>query len=147
MRRMNGQCRPPPRSNPMPNRLQIPRHRSRWVCALVVVLIIVAGLMSRAYHLPVLAPFGKYPGDVLWAQMVYALAACVWPRASIVRLVGISAGAAYAVEFSQLIQTDGLNALRATVLGHLVLGSRFAMEDLAAYTLGIAVCAGVEARR
>ena len=131
----------------MPHRLQIPRHRSRWVCALVAVFIIVAGLMSRVHSLPGLALFGKYPGDVLWAQMVYALAACVWPRAAIVQLVGISAGVAYAVEFSQLIQTESLNALRATVLGHLVLGSRFAVEDLAAYTLGIAVCAGIEARR
>src|SRR4051812_12570670 len=50
--------------------------------------------------------------------------------------------AAYAVcalvEASQLYHAPALDALRATRLGHLVLGSGFDARDLAAYAAGVA---------
>ena len=41
------------------------------------------------------------------------------------------------VEMSQLYHAPALDALRATSLGHLVLGSGFDWRDLGAYALGV----------
>jgi hypothetical protein len=48
------------------------------------------------------------------------------------------------VEFSQLYHSPALDAVRATTLGHLVLGSGFDPRDLAAYAGGIALAALLE---
>lgn len=127
--------------------LTAPQNRHRGLFALFAVLIMVAGLLSRVHSWSALAIFGKYPGDVLWAQMVYMLVAGCCPRASILRVALISAGLAYADEISQLDQAEWLNALRATTVGHLILGSRFSWLDGLSYTLGIGVCAGLETLR
>ena len=76
-------------------------------------------------------------GDALWASMIVWLISAVVPRA---RLVARGA-AAYAicviVEVSQLYHAPTLDALRATRLGHLVLGSGFDLRDLVSYALGV----------
>jgi hypothetical protein len=53
-------------------------------------------------------------------------------------LAGLALLASYAVELSQLYQAPWINAIRGTTLGHLVLGSTFAWQDLVAYTFGVA---------
>lgn len=76
-------------------------------------------------------------GDALWAAMV------VWGIGAIMPRVGalVRAAAAYAVcvgiEVSQLYHAPTLDALRATTVGHLVLGSGFDARDLAAYAAGV----------
>jgi Protein of unknown function (DUF2809) len=50
----------------------------------------------------------------------------------------------YADEFSQLYQAPWINAIRSTVVGHLILGSTFSWIDMATYTVGVGV--GVAAR-
>jgi hypothetical protein len=106
--------------------------------------MIVAGLASRRY--PGLFPgvLGKCPGDVLWALMVF----CVWgfaiPACSTGRLALYALLTCYADEFSQLYQAPWINAIRSTVVGHLVLGSTFSWLDMLAYTVGVGV--GVAAR-
>ena len=51
----------------------------------------------------------------------------------------------FAVEFSQLLHGPGLDALRATTPGRLVLGSGFDPRDLIAYGLGVLAAAALEA--
>lgn len=83
-------------------------------------------------------------GDALWAAMIAWSAGALAPDG---RLTTRSA-AAYAlcvgVEVSQLYHAPALDAARATMLGHLVLGSGFDVRDLAAYALGVGGAALLE---
>ena len=110
----------------------------------LVLLTIAAGLASRKY--PQLLPdqLGKYPGDALWAPMIFLLIGFARPRVSTVGVAGIALVVSFTVEFSQLYQAAWLVGLRQTTLGHLVLGSTFHVPDLLAYAVGIATAAGVE---
>ena len=76
-------------------------------------------------------------GDALWAAMVAwwvaALAPAVRPRWR----AAVALAFCFAVEFSQLVHSSALDALRRTAVGHLVLGSDFDTRDLAAYGLGV----------
>jgi hypothetical protein len=106
---------------------------------LATVGVVILGLASRRY--PGLLPqaLGKYPGDALWALMVYLGVALLRPNAR-VRTVGLFAIAiSFAVEFLQMYRAPWLVALRETAVGHLVLGSTFAVEDLVAYVVGVAM--------
>jgi hypothetical protein len=83
-------------------------------------------------------------GDALWAAMMVWIVSAVVPRAA---LPARGAGAytiCVLVELSQLIHAPFLDAVRATRLGHLVLGSGFDARDLVAYALGVALATSVE---
>jgi len=84
-------------------------------------------------------------GDALWAAMIAWGMGALAPTARL----AVRSGAAYvvcvAVEVSQLYHTPALDAIRATRAGHLVLGSGFDPRDLAAYALGVASAAVLEA--
>lgn len=108
-----------------------------WL-ALGIFSVILLGLASRKFPSLFPAAFGKYPGDALWALMVFIGIAFIKPGIRSLRLAGFALGVCYLVEFSQLYQAPWINAIRATTLGHLVLGSTFNSVDLLAYTLGIA---------
>jgi hypothetical protein len=77
-------------------------------------------------------------GDALWAAMIAWWVGALAPG---VRLA-VRSVSAYAlcvgIEVSQLYHAPALDALRATPLGHLVLGSGFDPRDLLAYALGVA---------
>jgi len=83
-------------------------------------------------------------GDALWAMMITWWIGALAPGAAL----GARSGAAFAVcvlvELSQLIHTPGLDALRRTTAGQLVLGSGFDPRDLAAYALGVLAAAMLE---
>ena len=49
----------------------------------------------------------------------------------------ISTTGCFVIEFSQLYQADWINAVRATTIGALVLGSGFLWTDLVCYTIGV----------
>jgi len=87
---------------------------------------------------------GKYPGDALWALMVFYGWAVILPPAPTSRLAGFAVLTSYAVEFSQLYQAPWINAIRATTCGHLILGSAFQWNDLMAYTVGVAIGIGLQ---
>ena len=76
-------------------------------------------------------------GDALWAMMI------VWWVGALAPTMRMWArgAAAYAVcvgvELSQLYHGQTIDAVRATTLGHLVLGSGFDPRDLAAYAIGV----------
>ncbi len=80
-------------------------------------------------------------GDALWAAMIVWFTGILAPRARPwARWLG-AYGMCVLVELSQLLHMPGLDALRNTRLGHLVLGNGFDPRDLLAYAAGVAVAA------
>lgn len=83
-------------------------------------------------------------GDALWAAMIAWWLGAAAPRARLPARSLVAVAICWAVEASQLYHAPAVDALRATTLGHLVLGSDFDPRDLAAYALGVAVAAMLE---
>jgi hypothetical protein len=106
--------------------------RNRALYAAAVIGTIVAGLASRRFPL-----LGKYPGDALWALMVFFALGCMLPRTRSTRLAVLAFGISCAVEFAKLNQNPTLVSIRHTTLGHLVFGHVFSWQNLLAYALGI----------
>lgn len=119
--------------------------RSRLWLLVCVVAVIALGLASRKFPSLFPAILGKYPGDALWAMMVFAGLAFLKPQASTARLAILAFVISCAVEFSQLYQAPWLNAIRGTTLGHLALGSTFSWFDIVAYAAGVVIALLVDA--
>jgi hypothetical protein len=126
-------------------RTRVTFRRSRLLCVILAAPLIVLGLVSRTDSSPFPGVLGKYPGDALWAWMVFALFAAVWPRSSTSRVAFAALGFSCLVEFAQLYHAPWIDALRGTTLGGLVLGSQFNPLDFAAYAVGVAAGAAADA--
>ena len=113
--------------------------RPRWSWIVACGLVLLLGIGSR--KIPGVFPevFGKYPGDVLWALVVYCGWAIVMPTASVRRVVLCALASSFLVEGSQLYHAPWIDRIRRTTLGHLVLGFTFHSWDFLAYAIGIAV--------
>jgi hypothetical protein len=118
--------------------------RSRLIYGALVLLVIPIGLLSRRFPHWLPAALGQYPGDALWALMVFLGLGLLFPRATTVALATASLGFSFAVEFSQLYHVPWLDAVRATRIGRLALGHGFLWADLVAYTVGVLVGAMTE---
>ena len=105
--------------------------------ALLVVVVVCAGLASRKYAYLLPAEFGKYPGDALWAMMVFFILGVLKPKWASAATGALALSVCYLVEFSQLLQPQWLVNVRQTTIGHLALGSHFHAQDLLAYAVGI----------
>jgi hypothetical protein len=112
--------------------------RSRILYGLTSLCVIGLGLASRAWYGLFPPALGKYPGDALWALMVFLGLGFLLPKVSTRSLGMVALCVAFLDEFSQLYQADWINAVRSTALGHLVLGAGFSWADLLAYTIGVA---------
>jgi len=117
--------------------------RRRALYALLVALTIPVGLLSRHVH-GVPAWLAKDPGDVLYATMVFFLVGFLAPALSTLRAALSTVVFCFAIELSQLYRAPGIDAVRATVLGGLVLGHGFHATDLACYVLGALLGVAVE---
>jgi hypothetical protein len=84
-------------------------------------------------------------GDALWAAMIAWWIGGLVPSARPMSRYSAAYAVCVVVEVSQLYHTPWLDALRATTMGHLVLGSGFDPRDLVAYALGVAGAALIEA--
>ncbi|HSU53142.1 MAG TPA: DUF2809 domain-containing protein [Candidatus Dormibacteraeota bacterium] len=104
----------------------------------------VLGLASRKWPWLLAAALGKYPGDALWAGMVYWAVAFLSPAAPVIRVAAYALAISYLDELSQLYQATWINQFRATTVGHLLLGSAFSWLDLFAYTVGVGLCTAME---
>lgn len=83
-------------------------------------------------------------GDLLWATMMFWWISALVPRARLVARGAAALVVCFGVEFGQLYHSPGLDALRATTLGGLVLGSGFDPGDLVAYGCGVVIAAFVD---
>ena len=114
--------------------------RSRFAYAGWVAAVIAAGLASRSSCASILPDFvTAYAGDTLWALMVFLTLGILFPGARTVALAGAALGISFAVEFSQLCEADGLNRIRGTRLGALVLGKGWVATDLLCYAVGVGI--------
>ncbi len=113
--------------------------RSRPLLLGCLLVVIASGLASRRF--PVLLPslLGQYPGDALWALMIFLVIAFIKPTLGPGRLAMGALLISYGVEFTQLYQAAWINAIRETRLGHLILGSTFHWPDLIAYPVGVSL--------
>jgi hypothetical protein len=83
-------------------------------------------------------------GDALWAAMIWCGFGVMAPSWSLMWRTASAYTVCLSVECSQLWHTPALDAVRATTLGHLVLGSDFDARDLVAYAAGVLLAALVE---
>jgi hypothetical protein len=118
-------------------------HRNRTWYAVAVAAVIAAGLTSR--HFPVLPGLlGKYPGDALWAAMVYLGWGMVLPKASPGRIALLASVMCVGIECLKLWQAPWLVSLRQTTAGHLVFGHVFSWSNFSAYAAGILAAFAME---
>ena len=111
--------------------------RNRVWYLMAVVLTIAAGLASRKFNSYLPAFLGKYPGDAIWALMVFFGVGLLLPTASSLRVAATSIAFSVCIELLKLIQSPWLVHLRHTTAGHLVFGSIFSWQNLIAYVIGI----------
>jgi len=126
-------------------RLLQARHRKRVWYLLAFGVTIALGLASRRFPHLLPAALGKYPGDVLWALMVFFGMGAIF-----IKIPGIQLGCgalafSFGIEALKLWQTPWLVGLRHTTLGHLVFGHVFSWQNLVAYTVGVLMGLLVEA--
>src|SRR5687768_13999828 len=108
------------------------------------VVTIALGLSIRRFPQASPSFIARYAPDALWASLVYWLISAVSPRA---RPLVVAAGAflvSVAVETSQLYHATWIDAVRATRLGALVLGSGFLWSDLFCYAAGVTLAAAID---
>jgi hypothetical protein len=117
------------------------RGRNRWLYLLATCAVVVSGLASRKFPSLLPSVLGKYPGDALWAMMIFLGWAILLPTWRTSSLAMLALATSYAVELSQLYHAPWIDGIRATTLGHLALGSTFNWLDLIAYTAGMAIAA------
>jgi len=120
------------------------RDRNRAAYLLAFVASILLGLASRRYPTAILEPFGKYPGDALWAAMVFFGLGCLRPRTSTMVVALLALAICIGVEAMKLYQAPWIVGIRHTTLGHLVFGHVFSVQNLFAYAIGVAMALGVE---
>jgi len=113
------------------------RKRSRALYFVAVVVTIAAGLASRRF--PGLTPacLGKYPGDALWALMVFFGWGTRSPKGSTLRIALAALLTCYLVELVKLYQAPWIVAVRHSTLGHLVFGHAFSWQNIIAYAVGV----------
>ena len=115
------------------------RPRSRGWNLVAIVLTIAAGLFSRRWPGSLPACLGKYPGDVLWALMVFFGWGFAFPAASRVRIFTLTGASSATVEFLKLVHIPWLVSLRQSTVGHLIFGHVFSWQNLVAYSVGAAL--------
>ncbi len=115
-----------------------PVRKRKW-CALALLFVAVLGLSSRRYPFLFPVALGKYPGDALWALMVFLGWGFVFPKKSTLQLFVYTLAISYCVEFSKFYRAPWLNDFRDSTVGHLLLGSTFWWQNLVAYTIGAVI--------
>ena len=115
--------------------------RLRLIYAMAAFITVAIGL---SWHLsPPLfgAAVKDIVGDSLWAAMILWLVSLVMPSRPLLLRMLAAIAICFAVETSQLYHAPFIDSIRATLPGHLVLGSGFDPRDFAAYATGVLIAA------
>jgi hypothetical protein len=124
--------------------------RARASYIALALATIAVGLLVHLHGAALGAVARDVLGDALWAAMIVWWVSALAPRARLLARSAAAYGICVVVEVSQLYHAPTLDAIRATRLGQLTLGSGFDTRDLAAYALGVLAAAlldGMIARR
>lgn len=111
------------------------RHRLAALAAMAATIAL--GLASRHWPSALPAFLGKYPGDALWALMVFFGWRALRPRARARDVAWPAMGTCVIVECAKLWHVPWLVEFRGTTLGHLLLGHVFSWQNLVAYAVGV----------
>jgi uncharacterized protein DUF2809 len=111
------------------------RARLRYVALAVATIAVGLIVHLRGTLLPPAARDAL--GDALWAVMIVWGVSAAAPVARPAARGLVALALCWTVEASQLLHTPALDAVRATTLGQLVLGSGFDPRDLVAYAAGV----------
>jgi hypothetical protein len=109
-----------------------------WYLTLGVMTIAI-GLAVHGLGLGLGARARDIVGDALWAAMMFWWVSLIAPGAGLRIRAAVALGICFAVEASQLYHSPGIDAVRETTMGRLVLGSGFDPRDFAAYFIGVLV--------
>ena len=108
-------------------------------------LTIALGLFARKIAYPYLPQIiNDYLGDAIWASMIFLIFRFTFFNKDTRYIAIISLVFCFLIEISQLYNAPWIDAVRATTLGRLVLGSGFLWSDLLAYYIGIHFAATFE---
>ena len=119
--------------------------RSRLALGISLVLIVPLGLITKFYRGPGQDWLNYSAGGVAYVIFWMLVMAYVWPRLSPVKIAIGVFGVTCGVELLQLWHPPWLEALRAHLLGRLVLGTSFSWSDFPYYAVG-SVCGWVWVR-
>lgn len=119
--------------------MSIQNNRNRSLYAVLVVIVMILGLLSRKFGYGIPDFIDTYLGDALWALMIYLGVAFVFNKNKIRIVAVIGLAFCYLIEISQLYHATWIDNIRRTTLGGLILGYGFLWSDLVAYSLGIVV--------
>ena len=119
--------------------------RRRLVALVAMAATMALGLASRRWPGALPAAFGKYPGDLLWALMVFFGWRALRPLAPTRDVALLALATSIVVELAKLWQAPWLVAFRHATIGHLLLGHVFSWQNLVAYGVGVLAGAVPEA--
>lgn len=111
---------------------------------LAALLTMATGLLVHRYGAGLGRAVHDVSGDALWGMMIAWGMGALLPQLGVAARAMLAYGVCLAVETSQLIHVPWLDAVRATRLGHLVLGVDFDGRDLLAYAVGVLVAVALE---
>ena len=120
----------------------MPINRNRIIYSLLIIIIIIIGLISRADFIPAL--IYPYLGDVLYTLMIYFIIGFLFPRFHSLKVALISIIFCFIIELSQLYEPDWIIEIRRNKLGGLILGYGFLWSDLISYVIGGLIGFGIE---
>jgi hypothetical protein len=113
--------------------------RNRLIYALIMPIVVMLGIGSRAYF-EILPDFiSTYAGDTLWALMAFLVIGFIFPSLSTVKVAAIALLFSVCIELSQLYHAPWIDEIRQYRLGALVLGHGFLWSDLVCYSVGVAM--------
>jgi Protein of unknown function (DUF2809) len=91
---------------------------ARRYYAVAFIGVVALGLASRSHPGLFPALLGKYPGEALWALMVFCGLGFLNPWLPTLRLAVYALLISYVDEFSQIYQAPWINAVRDPYVGH-----------------------------
>ena len=104
---------------------------------LLLGITVVLGLASRHVRWIAASFLGKYPGDLLYATMVYWVARLAAPASRKLSSAVIAAAICLGIELLKLWHVAYLDEFRSTAIGRLILGSGFHTLNIICYAAGV----------
>jgi hypothetical protein len=116
----------------------LPANRLRAIYIALALGTIAIGLFVHLWGTALGTAARDVIGDALWAAMITWWVSALAPDARRLLRAAVAYAVCVGIEVSQLYHAPAFDAVRATRVGHLFLGSGFDPRDLAAYALGVA---------
>ena len=113
--------------------------RSRKLYFIYGIVVVIIGLASRKVPSDLPLIISKYPGDVLWALMVFIIVGFLFTNITTKKVAIISLLFSFLIETSQLYHAIWIDNIRHTILGALILGSGFSWYDMICYIVGVSL--------